>query len=321
MRIAVLDDYQRVARTLADWESLGADCEVEVFDRNLASEDEAAAALAPFDILCLMRERMPLPGSLMERLPRLKLVVVTGSRVRTIDMEKAVARGITVCHTRPGESQAATPELAWGLILAAYRHIPEEHARVRAGGWQETLGTTLHGRTLGLLGLGKLGGRMVPVAKAFGMEVIAWSQNLGPERAAEAGARLVEKDELFETADIVSVHLVLGERTRGIVGAREIALMKQDALLVNTSRGPLVDEEALLAALTAGRIRAALDVYDREPLPANYPLRTAPNVVLSPHLGYVTADAYREFYPDTVEAILAWRAGAPIRVLAAPPAA
>ncbi len=318
LRIAVLDDYQGVARDLADWGRLGPDATVDVFDHNLATEDMAAAALAGHDVLCMMRERMPLPASLIARLPNLKLVIVSGARVRTIDMDAAVARGITVCHTRPGESHSATPELAWALILASLRHLPDEHANMRAGGWQRTLGTTLEGRTLGLLGLGKLGARMVPVAKAFGMKVIAWSPNLTTERAAELGAERVAKDELFREADVVSVHVVLSERSRGLVGVHEIGLMKQDALLVNTSRGPIVDEAALVEALRAGRIRAALDVYDIEPLPVDHPLRSAPNVVLAPHLGYVTADAYAEFYPDMVEGILAWRAGTPIRVLAAP---
>ncbi|GGE27596.1 2-hydroxyacid dehydrogenase [Agaricicola taiwanensis] len=321
LKVAVLDDYQRVALDYADWSQLGSDVSVDVFDRNLATEDEAAAALADYDVLCLMRERMPLPASLIARLPKLKLVIVTGARVRTIDMDTAVAQGITVCHTFAGESQHATPEIAWGLILSVARNIPGEHARVRAGRWQETIGVTLGGKTLGLLGLGKLGSRMVPIAKAFGMEVIAWSQNLTAERAAEAGARLVEKDDLFRQADVVSIHLVLGERSRGLVGAREIGLMKPDAMLINTSRGPIVEEAPLIDALEAGRIRAGLDVYDQEPLPENHPLRRVPNAVTTPHLGYVTEGAYRGFYRDAVEDILAWRAGKPVRVLAAPQAA
>ena len=319
IRIAVLDDYQRVALRLADWGELGADAAVDVFDRNLATVDEAAAALQPYDVVCLMRERMPMPRALIEQLPNLKLIIVTGARTHTIDFDAATQRGITVCHTHPGESQHATSELAWGLILACARHIPQEHQRVSAGGWQETIGTTLHGKTIGILGLGKLGSRVAAVAQAFGMQPIAWSQNLTAERAAAAGARLVAKDELFAEADVVTIHLVLGERTRGLVGARELGLMKPTAILINTSRGPIVDETALIAALQAGTIRAAgLDVYDREPLPPDHPLRSLANVVHTPHLGYVTEGAYREFYPDMVENILAWRAGKPMRVLAKP---
>ncbi|GAA4164736.1 D-2-hydroxyacid dehydrogenase family protein [Shinella granuli] len=318
LRIAILDDYQDVALTLADWALLGDDCEIVRFDRNLASEDEAAAALAGFDVLCLMRERMLLSAALIERLPALRLIVVTGARVRTIDMEAAVARGITVCHTHAGESAHATPEIAWGLILSLARSIPEEDARIRAGGWQHTVGTVLGGKTLGLVGLGKLGGRMVPIAKAFGMEVIAWSRNLTDARAAEAGARRVDKETLFREADVVSLHLILGERSRHTVSAAELGQMKQGAWLINTARGPLVDEAALIAALRQGRIKAGLDVFDIEPLPTDHPLRTMPNTVLTPHLGYVTEGAYAAFYRDTVDNIRAWRDGAPVRVLAAP---
>jgi D-3-phosphoglycerate dehydrogenase len=316
IRVAILDDYQRVALTMADWSGLAGDCELVVFDRNLETEDEAARALAEFDVVCLLRERMPLPRSLIERLPRLRLIVVTGARNRTLDLDAAKARGVVVSHTRGGDSQHATPELAWGLILSLMRHIPQEHQRMRAGGWQETIGTALHGRTLSLLGLGRLGARMAAIGRAFGMEVLAWSQNLTAERAEAAGASLVAKEALFERADVLSIHLVLGERSRGLVGPAELARMKPSAVLVNTSRGPIVDEAALIAALGARRIRGAgLDVYDREPLPADHPLRRLDNVVLTPHLGYVTEGTYRMFYEDTVAAIAAWRAGAPIRVL------
>ena len=315
MRIAVLDDYQRVATTLGDWGRLGADVSIDVFDRNLASVEEAATALGRYEVVCLMRERMPMPRALIERLPNLKLIVVTGARTRSIDFEAAAERGIPVCHTRGGESHHATPELAWGLILSCARAIPQEHARVRAGAWQETIGTVLHGKTIGLLGLGKLGQRMVPVARAFGMEVIAWSQNLTPERAREGGAEYVDKEALFSRADVVSIHLVLGERTRGIVGGPELSRMKAGAILINTSRGPLVDQTALLKALEAGRIRAGLDVFDVEPLPENDPLRGAPNLVTTPHLGYVTEGTYQAFFEDMVEDIAAWRAGAPVRLL------
>ena len=318
LRVAVLDDYQNVALGLADWSKLGPDVTIEVFDRNLGSEDEAAKVLSGFDVVCLMRERMALPASLIERLPDLKLVNVTGARVRVIDFDAAVARGITVCHTYAGDSKNATPEMAWGLILASARHLAEEHQRVRDGGWQASIGTKLGGKTLGLVGLGKLGSRMAQIAKAFEMDVIAWSQNLTEERAAECGARKVDKETLFRNADVVSLHLILSDRSRQIVGRNEIGLMKKDAILVNTSRGPLIDEAALLDALNAGSIRAGLDVYDIEPLPANHPLRNAPNVTLSPHLGYVTQETYEFFHRDIVDNIIAWREGAPVRVLAAP---
>ncbi|WP_274425356.1 D-2-hydroxyacid dehydrogenase family protein [Chelativorans sp. YIM 93263] len=318
LRVAILDDYQNVARSLANWSQLGPDYEVTVFTENLSTEDAAAEALAEFDVLCLMRERMPLSASLIARLPKLKLVNVTGARVRVIDFDAATARGITVCHTFAGESRHATPELAWGLIIACARHIPDEHRHVREGQWQQTIGTTLGGKTLGLVGLGKLGSRMAAIGQAFEMNVIAWSQNLTDERAAEAGVRRVDKETLFSSADVVSLHLVLSERSRHTVSARELGLMKPGAILVNTSRGPLIDEEALVKALEERRIRAGLDVFDTEPLSADHPLRSAPNTVLSPHLGYVTEGAYERFYKDTVENILAWQAGEPVRVLAAP---
>jgi len=248
-RIAILDDYQRVAPKMADWSALPPDCELVVFDRNLSSEDEAARALADFDVICLLRERMPMPRTLIERLPALKLIVVTGAHNRTLDVAAAKERGITVSHTRGGDSQYATPELAWGLILSLMRHIPQEHQRMREGGWQETIGTALHGQTLSILGLGRLGSRMASIGRAFGMEVLAWSQNLTAERAEAAGARLVAKDELFARADVLTIHLVLGERSRGLVGAAELRRMKPSAVLINTSRGPIVDEAALIAAL------------------------------------------------------------------------
>jgi D-3-phosphoglycerate dehydrogenase len=285
-------------------------------DRNLATEDEAARALADFDVVCLLRERMPMPRTLIERLPALKLIVVTGAHNRTLDLAAAKERGITVSHTRGGDSQYATPELAWGLILSLMRHIPQEHQRMREGGWQETVGTALHGQTLSILGLGRLGSRMASIGRAFGMEVLAWSQNLTAERAEAAGATLVAKDELFARADVLTIHLVLGERSRGLVGAAELGRMKPSAVLINTSRGPIVDEAALIAALERPDIRGAgLDVYDREPLPPDHPLRRLGNVVLTPHLGYVTEGTYRMFYADTVEAIAAWRAGTPVRQL------
>lgn len=320
LRIAILDDYQDVALGLADWASLGPDCEVVRFGRNLATEEEAATALADFDVLCLMRERMALPPSLMARLPRLRLVSVTGARIRTLDLAAAAAQGITVCHTAAGESRRGVPELAWALIFALARHIPAEDATIRAGGWQAGLGHVLGGKVLGLAGLGKLGGRMAVIGRAFEMQVIGWSPNLTEARAAELGVRRVDKATLFAEADVVSLHLILSDRSRGIVGAAELAAMKPGAMLINTARGPLVDEAALIAALREGRIRAGLDVFDREPLPPDHPLRNAPNTVLTPHVGYATQGAYAEFFRDTVENIRAWRAGAPLRVLAAPPA-
>ena len=318
IRIAVLDDYQQVARRMADWDSLGEDCKVDFFHENIPAES-AGDVLGPYDVLCLMRERLPMPRALIERLPNLKLIIFTGARLLTLDIAAATERGITVCHTHPGESAHATPELAWGLIIATARHIGEEHRRMREGRWQETLGMTLHDKTLGIVGLGKLGGRMVPIAKAFGMKVIAWSENLTEERAREAGATLVTKSELFARSDVITVHLVLSERTRGLIGASELAQMKPTGILVNTSRGPIVDEAALIGALRSRQIAGAgLDVYDVEPLPVVHPLRELDNVTLTPHLGYVTEGAYRHFFHDMVEGIAAWRAGAPVRVVAAP---
>jgi D-3-phosphoglycerate dehydrogenase len=318
-RIAILDDYQHVALKMADWSALPPDCELVVFDRNLATEDEAARALADFDVVCLLRERMPMPRTLIERLPALKLIVVTGAHNRTLDLAAAKDRGITVSHTRGGDSQYATPELAWGLILSLMRRIPQEHQRMREGGWQETVGTALYGQTLSILGLGRLGSRMASIGRAFGMAVLAWSQNLTAERAEAAGATLVAKDELFARADVLTIHLVLGERSRGLVGAAELARMKKSAVLVNTSRGPIVDEDALLKALREGTIAgAALDVYAKEPLPRDHELREAPRTLLSPHLGYVTTGTYEVFYRDAVEDIAAWMRGEPIRVLAQP---
>lgn len=318
IEIAVLDDYQRVALSMADWARLGADCAVSAFDRNLASVDEAAEALAGFDVICLLRERMPVPAQLIARLPRLKLIVVTGARNRLLDLSAAEARGITVSHTRGGDSYYATTELALGLMIACARHLAFEDRGMREGLWQRTVGMTLHGRTLGLVGLGRMGGRMAELGRALGMRVIGWSPNLTPERAEAAGAILADKATLFGEADVVSIHLVLGERTRGLVGAAEFARMKPTAFLVNTSRGPIVDEAALIDALRARRIAGAgLDVYDTEPLPEGHPLRTLDNVVLSPHLGFVTEGTYRTFHEDMVECIAAWRAGAPVRLLSA----
>ncbi len=315
-KVAVLDDYQGVALKLADWQSLPASVSVTVFREPLGDLDAAAAALAPFDCVCLMRERLPFPRALFERLPRLRLVVLTGMRSPSLDAAAATDHGVVISHTRGGGTDATTSELAWALILAAARHLPQEDRRMRAGGWQATVGMTLQGKTLGVLGLGKLGSRVAKIGQAFGMNVIAWSANLKAERAAEIGAVRVEKDELFARADVVTIHLVLSDRTRGLVGARELDLMKPGALLINTSRGPIVDEAALVEALRSGRLGGAgMDVFNTEPLPREHPLRHLDNVVLSPHLGYVTTESYAQYYQDTVEDIAAFLTGAPTRVL------
>ena len=314
-RVAILDDYQDVARRLADWKSLPA--EVVVFRDHLSDESKVAARLADFDVVVAMRERTPFPRSLFERLPRLRLLVTTGMRNASIDLRAAADRGVVVSGTAGLPSPTA--ELTWALILALVRHVPREDRATREGRWQETLGTTLKGRTLGVLGLGQLGSRVARVGKAFEMDVIAWSQNLTAERAAAVGATLAgSRDELLARADVVTIHLVLSDRTRGLVGARELGLMRPTAYLVNTSRGPIVDEGALIATLHAGKIAGAgLDVYDEEPLPADHPLRRLPNTVITPHLGYVTEETYQIFYSQALEDIRAFLAGTPVRVLSA----
>ncbi|MGF2945576.1 D-2-hydroxyacid dehydrogenase family protein [Mycobacterium sp. Lab-001] len=318
-RVAILDDYAGVALDVADWSPVQTRAQVTVFGHHL-SEAEAAAALRPFDVACTMRERMAFPRSLFERLPDLRLVTIVGTSLPNLDMDAATECGVAIAHSdfadpRFRSVRDATPELAWGLMIATVRHLAEEHRHMRGGGWQSTVGMALWGKTLGLLGLGRTGRRMAGYAKAFGMDVIAWSHNLTEESAAVVGARRVDKATLFEDADVVSVHLVLSERTRGVVGGPELGAMKPHAYLLNTSRGPIVDETALLAALESGRIAGAgLDVYDTEPLPADHPLRRLPNVTLSPHLGYATREMLGAFYADTVEAVVAWLDGAPIRI-------
>ena len=316
MRIAILDDYLRVALRMADWSALQRRCEIEVFDRPLAVPEEAARALASFDILCTLRERMAVPRALIERLPKLKFLAITGLVHRTLDLAAATERGILVSHTEVrGSMGRSTSELAWGLILALARYIPQETQHMRTGGWQSTVGHSLYGKTLGILGPGKLGANTALVGRAFGMDVIAWSQNFTDARAAEIGVRRVDKDTLFRESDVLSIHLVLGERTRGIVSARELGLMKRTAFLVNTARGPIVDETALIAALRARAITgAALDVYDREPLSDDHPLRRLDNVLLTPHLGYCTEESYRAFYGDSIENIAAYLDGKPVRL-------
>ena len=319
MKLAILDDYQRLALKSADWDRLKKQkVEITVFHEAFSSVDDAAKKLAPFEILCLLRERTAFPRALIERLPSLKFVSLTGIRAGSLDSKALAERGIPVSNTRSGNSTYLTSELAWGLIISAARDLAKGERNMRSGRWHEGLaaGFGLQGKRLGLLGLGKIGSRMALIGKAFGMEVVAWSQNLSAEKAAEGGAAFLSKEELLRTSDIVSVHLVLSERTRGLISREEFSTMKKTALLVNVSRGPIVDEAALLDALQSGRIaHAALDVYDREPLPAEHPLRKLDNVTLSPHLGYVNDENLRMFYGDALENIEAWLAGKPIRVI------
>jgi len=312
--IAILDDYQDVALGMAEWSRLPPGCRTVPFAAPFAGIDDCAGALADFDVIVAMRERTPFPRALLERLPKLRLLVTTGMRNGAIDLAAAKALGITVCGTE-GLSYP-TAELAWGLILSLLRRIPDEQRALREGRWQTTLGTGLNGKTLGVLGLGTLGSRVARVGKAFGMEVLAWSQNLTAERARAADATLVDRDELLRRSDVVSIHLVLGERTRGLVAERELRLMKPTAYLVNTSRAPIVDEAALVDALHRRAIAGAgLDVYGREPLPPDHPLLGAPNTVLTPHLGYVTEETYRVFYGQALEDIEGFLNARPLRVL------
>lgn len=313
----VLDDYQGIAPTIVDWSALGPDVELDVQRRHIDDHAELAAALAGAEVVVAMRERTPFPAPLFDELPDLRLLVTTGMGNASIDMPAAAGHGVTVCGTRG--SGTSTAELTWALILAAARHVAADDATMRAGGWQTRIGTGLRGRRLGLLGLGRIGAQVARVGSAFGMDVVAWSTNLTPARCEEVGAGYVPKDELFTTADVVSIHLVLSARSRGLVGAAELAAMKPSAILVNTSRGPIVEEMALLDALEARAIAAAaLDVFDREPLPTDHPFRRLSNTVLTPHTGYVTMEGYEVFYGDIVDDIRAWREGAPLRVLASP---
>lgn len=321
MKVAVLDDYQGVALKMADWNTLPADTRVTVFHKHLANVDAVAKQLKDFEIVSTMRERTPFGRVLLERLPNLKLLVTTGMHNASIDMDAATDLGILVCGTGGGKDGAKdgasnVSELAWGLILALLRHIPGEDAAVRKGHWQTTLGTTMHGKILGVLGLGHLGSQMATIGAAFGMPIIAWSQNLTAERAARFGAVLVKKDELFARSDILSIHLKLSDRTRGLVGTRELTLMKPTAYLINTSRGPIVDEKALVQTLQARAIAGAgLDVFDQEPLPPEHPFKRLDNVVMTPHLGYATKETYQAFYAESVEDIAAYLLGQPIRVM------
>jgi phosphoglycerate dehydrogenase-like enzyme len=310
-RVAVLDDYQDIAMTIVEWP---AGVEVVSFTDHVASEDALVIRLQEFDVVVAMRERTAFPRAVLDRLPDLRLLVTTGVRNAAIDIAAANERGVVVCGTWGIVSN--TVELTWALILAVARRLPEEIERVRSGGWQQTLGVDLHGKTLGLLGLGNIGSAMATIGNAFGMNAVAWSQNLTVERAASLGATHVERDELFRQSDVVSIHLVLSDRTRHLIGASELALMKPTAILVNTSRGPIIDDAALIDALERGVIAAAgLDAFDVEPLPVDHPYRTLPNVVATPHIGYVTESCYRIFYDNIVEDITAFLDGRPVRVL------
>jgi phosphoglycerate dehydrogenase-like enzyme len=317
IRIAVLDDWQGIARSSADWSALGRRAEVVFFEQPLRGSDALAHALADFDIVLAMRERTAFPATLVQRLTRLRMLNVTGSRTRSLDLDACTARGILVCGTGGERSGAATAELALGLLLAATRHLATADAAIRAGGFQSgvPVGSVLEGRTLGIVGLGRIGTRMARYGQALGMQVLAWSQNLTEDKARAAGARLATKAELFEQSDAVSLHLVLSDRTLGIIGAPELERMKPAAILVNTSRGPLVDEQAMLARLRSGKLIAALDVYGEEPLPADHPLRELRNVVLAPHLGYCTHEVYAQFYRESIENVLAYLDGKPMRAL------
>jgi phosphoglycerate dehydrogenase-like enzyme len=312
-RLAILDDYQGVVLASGPFSRLPSSLTIEVFRDTLTDRDALVQRLAPFDAILAMRERTPFPAALIERLPNLKLLITTGERNRSIDVAAAKARGITVCGTP--SAGAPTVDITWGLILNLLRDIPAQQQALREGRWQTSLGTAAGGLTLGVVGLGKLGSRVAAVGKAFGMTVIAWSQNLTAERAAAAGAELVTKEELFARADVVTLHLILSERSRGTVGAAELGRMKAGAIIVNTSRGPLIDQPALIAALKDGRVRAGLDVYDDEPLPAGHPLLGCPGTMLTPHLGYVSTQNYAAYFNGAVEAIEAYLAGNPIRLL------
>lgn len=317
LRCAVLDDYQGVARSLADWSRIADRVETRFITEHLGSHDEVVRAVGECEILVVMRERTPFPAELLDRLPRLRLLITSGMRNASLDLKAAAARGVTVCGTASNSTPPA--ELTWALILGLARNVAVENAALRSGGpWQQTVGTDLHGRRLGLLGLGKIGTQVARVGAAFGMEVTAWSQHLDPEHAAAQGVvAAASKEELLERSDVVSVHLVLGERTRGLIGEPELRRMRPTALLVNTSRAAIVDQTALLRALREGWIAGAgADVFETEPLPTDHPLRTAPRFLALPHLGYVTRRNYEGYFREAVEDIEAHLAGAPVRLLA-----
>jgi phosphoglycerate dehydrogenase-like enzyme len=317
VRAAILDDYQNVAMHFADWSPIAKDVEIKVFNKPFASQDEAIKALQGFAVVVGMRERTPFPRKVIEALPDLKLLITTGARNNSFDVKACAERGVTVCGT--GATGSPTTGIAFGLMLELTRRIGFENARLKAGApWQVTLGRDLEGLTLGILGLGKLGKRSAAVGKAFGMKTIAWSQNLTEDKAKAAGADYVSKDDLFRNSDFVTIHIVLSDRSRGLIGAKELGLMKKTAYLINTSRGPIVDEKALMAALQNNAIAGAgLDVFDVEPLPHDHPFRKMDNVVITPHLGYVSEQNYRKYFPDAVEDIRAWLDGKPVRVIEA----
>jgi phosphoglycerate dehydrogenase-like enzyme len=328
MRVAILDDYQQVSLASTDWSAVRSLADIDVFVQHIARTEALVSALEPYDVVVAMRERTFFDASRLGQLPRLRLLVTTGMSNASIDLAAAAENEVTVCGT--GGIGSSTAELTWGLILALARHIPEEDGRMKMagraggaalgvrGGWQQTVGIGLDGKRLGVVGLGPQGRRVADIGRAFGMKVVAWSQNLDPDAAKKAHVKAVSKEELFSSSDFVTVHYKLSPRSMGLVGAAELALMKPSAYLVNTSRGPVVDSAALLAALRSGSIAgAALDVYDVEPLPLSDPLRSAPNVVLTPHLGYVTEETYQAFYGDAAEDIMAFANGSPVRVLSA----
>ncbi|HUE10672.1 MAG TPA: D-2-hydroxyacid dehydrogenase family protein, partial [Steroidobacteraceae bacterium] len=303
--VAVLDDYQGVAFELADWSPVLARASVDVFRDHLTGADAIVERLLPYDVVCVMRERTPLTRAILERLPNLKMIASTAPRNASIDAEAAKERGIAIMHT--GYTSSPTVELTWALILAGARHITSENASLRAGGWQRCIGGDMAGQTLGILGLGSIGSQVAKVGLAFGMQVISWSENLTAQAAAAVGARRVSKEELLQLSDVISIHLVLSRRTRGLIGAAEFALMKPSARLINTSRGPIVVESALIDALTRQQIAgAAVDVFDTEPLPPEHPFRRFDNLLATPHIGYVSRGLYERFYRDTVANIVAW---------------
>src|SRR5215471_7442435 len=314
-RCAILDDYQNVALQAADWAPLAKDLDIKVFNAPLGGNEAVIQALADFEIVCAMRERTPFPRAVIEALPKLRLLISTGARNASFDLQAAKERNVVVCGT-PGAGNP-TAAIAIGLMLELTRHIGFEHQRMTSGElWQSTIGVDLEGETLGVIGLGKLGTRVATIAKAFGMKVIAWSQNLNAEKCREAGVEYATKDDLLGRSDFISIHVVLSQRTRGLIGARELGLMKRTAFLINTSRGPIVEEAALLSALTEKRIAGAgLDVFDVEPLPLDHPLRALDNVVITPHLGYVAVQNYRAYFGGVVEDITAWLDGKPVRVM------
>lgn len=305
MQIAILDDYQDIALSAADWSEVAKKANIRVFHNHVADPEALVEQLKPYTVLCIMRERTPLNREILSQLPELKLIVSTGQRNASLDVKACQELGIEVAMT--GYVDSGAPELTWALLMALARKVVTENTNLRSGRWQSTIGVDLRGKTMGIVGLGRIGAKIAAYAKAFEMKVIAWSENLTEERAHRAGAELVSKERLFRESDFISLHLVLSERSRGTVGAQDLSIMKPTAFLINTSRGPLIDEQALIGALANKRIAgAALDVFDQEPLPPDHPLRMLDNVLATPHIGYVTEDTYRVFYEDTVKAVLRW---------------